>query len=279
MPTAKPRERRSTKAPRTAGQLDHRISARRHDKSLAAIMARGHGAPLFRQSGETYFGGGSIVSWQLRPSRGTAVRRRSRTHCATSTNLVFIRIMRDVVRHYMLETSGLSALVLEDSEDPRRRHPRPIGSGGLFTNRFYAKYRGKKPEEVEAILLVACVRCRDDLRRHIAGIHPTHPRALRELMRAPHGGRRSVRGEPAGSSMPTPSSSSISLDRGWHRRHPSARVVAGGPSDRPPGSGLPQHALMPAPMRASRCMGWLFRTRQECAGTSASAACWRSRPF
>ena len=37
-----------------------------------------------------------------------------------SVNLVFIRLMRDVVNHYMFLTPGSSARLLQDATDPRR---------------------------------------------------------------------------------------------------------------------------------------------------------------
>ncbi len=38
----------------------------------------------------------------------------------SSTNLVFVRLMRDVVRYYMFQLPGSSAALLADADDPRR---------------------------------------------------------------------------------------------------------------------------------------------------------------
>jgi membrane peptidoglycan carboxypeptidase len=37
-----------------------------------------------------------------------------------STNLVFVRLMRDVAKYYMFQSPGSSASLLADADDPRR---------------------------------------------------------------------------------------------------------------------------------------------------------------
>ena len=77
-----------------------------------------------------------------------------------STNLLFVRLMRDVVRYYMFQLPGSSAALLADSDDPRRAEYLARFAdreGRDFLMRFYQKYRGKNAQEAEA-LLVATLR-------------------------------------------------------------------------------------------------------------------------
>lgn len=82
-----------------------------------------------------------------------------------STNLVFVRLMRDVVRYYMFQLPGSSAALLADADDPRRAaylSRFADREGREFLARFWNKYKGKPPAEAEKLLL--------------AGMRPTPPR-------------------------------------------------------------------------------------------------------
>jgi membrane peptidoglycan carboxypeptidase len=73
-----------------------------------------------------------------------------------STNLVFVRLMRDVAKFYMFQSPGSSASLLADADDPRRAGYLARFAdkeGKEFLARFYAKYKGKPPEELDKILL------------------------------------------------------------------------------------------------------------------------------
>lgn len=73
-----------------------------------------------------------------------------------STNLVFVRLMRDVAKFYMFQTPGSSASLLADADDPRRAvylARFADKEGKEFLNRFYAKYKGKPAADLDKILL------------------------------------------------------------------------------------------------------------------------------
>ena len=73
-----------------------------------------------------------------------------------SVNLVFIRLMRDLVRHYVSGTPGSARSLLEDPADPRReRYLARFADkeGRAFLGRFHVKYSGRSPQENEALLL------------------------------------------------------------------------------------------------------------------------------
>jgi membrane peptidoglycan carboxypeptidase len=73
-----------------------------------------------------------------------------------SVNLVFVRLLRDVVHHYMFQVPGSSATLLQDADDPRRAaylSRFADREGGEFISRFMAKYRGKSAEQAQELLL------------------------------------------------------------------------------------------------------------------------------
>ena len=64
-----------------------------------------------------------------------------------SVNLVYIRLMRDIVRYHMFQIGGSSAKILRDANNPdREEYLKRFAEkeGKEFINRFYSKYKGKK---------------------------------------------------------------------------------------------------------------------------------------
>jgi len=89
-----------------------------------------------------------------------------------SVNLVFIRLMRDIVDHVLFEAPGSLARVLEDPADPRRHAYLTRFAereGNEFLRRFYRKYQSKTPEQALGLLLT--------------GLHPT-PHGLATIFRS-----------------------------------------------------------------------------------------------
>ncbi|MEW5770980.1 MAG: transglycosylase domain-containing protein [Pseudomonadota bacterium] len=73
-----------------------------------------------------------------------------------SVNLPFIRLMRDIVRHFMYRDPKGAAQILADPNDPRRDiYLKRFADqeGKAYLARFLKKYRGLKPEETAAALL------------------------------------------------------------------------------------------------------------------------------
>lgn len=84
---------------------------------LDAAMARSYST----STAEAFFTGGGLhrfVNFEAERFPGNMSVREAFRH---SVNLVFIRMMRDVVRHYTFETGGPTAELLEDINDPRRQ--------------------------------------------------------------------------------------------------------------------------------------------------------------
>ena len=73
-----------------------------------------------------------------------------------SVNLVFIRLMRDLVYYSMYRVPGATVNLLEDRGTPQREQylRRFIDQEGqVFVHRFYRKYAGKNPEDMLELLL------------------------------------------------------------------------------------------------------------------------------
>jgi membrane peptidoglycan carboxypeptidase len=119
---------------------------------LAAAMERKYSG----NPGEAFFTGGGVHIFgnfsKLDDSRILTVQQALQN----STNLVFVRLMRDVVRYYMFQLPGSSAALLADADDPRRADYLSRFAdreGRDFLARFWNKYRGKTPQEIEALLM------------------------------------------------------------------------------------------------------------------------------
>ncbi|QNA88154.1 penicillin-binding protein [Massilia sp. Dwa41.01b] len=118
---------------------------------LAAAMERKYSA----NPGEGFFTGGGLHYFgnfsKLDNSKIMTVQHALQQ----STNLVFVRMMRDVVRYYMFQLPGSSAALLADANDPRRAEylARFADSEGkTFLAKFWNKYKGKTPDEAQALL-------------------------------------------------------------------------------------------------------------------------------
>lgn len=119
---------------------------------LEAALERRYSA----STGEGFFTGGGLHHFS-NFNRDDAGRVMSvRDGLRNSVNLVFIRLMRDIVHHYMFLTPGSSAKLLQDASDPRRAaylSRFADREGQVFMRRFLAKYQGKTAQEMQALLL------------------------------------------------------------------------------------------------------------------------------
>jgi membrane peptidoglycan carboxypeptidase len=122
---------------------------RSRDKSLAAMLDAAMERKYSASPHERFFtGGGLHVFSNFKPEdngRIMSVREATRF----SVNLVYIRLMRDIVRYTMFQTPG--ANILKDMDDPQRQeYLRRFADkeSREFVGRFYQKYKGKSPAEI-----------------------------------------------------------------------------------------------------------------------------------
>ncbi|MDN4053466.1 transglycosylase domain-containing protein [Massilia sp. YIM B02763] len=126
------------------------------DRGLKPMLAAAMERKYSGNPGEAFFTGGGLHTFgnfsKLDDSRILTLQQALQN----STNLVFVRLMRDVVRYYMFQLPGSSAQLLADADDPRRAEYLSRFAdreGKDFLARFWNKYRGKTPQEVESLLM------------------------------------------------------------------------------------------------------------------------------
>lgn len=104
--------------------------------------------------GEYFFTGGGVHHFSNFDKSEDAKIMSVKSALRDSVNLVFIRLMRDMVYHHLYKPDGL-ARWLENPQDPRRMmYLRRFAEreGTLYLRRFYARYAGKSADETLALL-------------------------------------------------------------------------------------------------------------------------------
>lgn len=134
--------------------LDYLLAG--NDPSLAAILEAAMDRRYSASPGEIFFtGGGQHIFHNFNKSDNSRILS-VRDGLRNSVNLVFIRLMRDIVHYYMYNVPGSTAKILADVNNPARMDYLARFAdreGRVFLNRFYNKYRDRKPEEQLELLL------------------------------------------------------------------------------------------------------------------------------
>ncbi|MDB5775780.1 MAG: glycosyl transferase family 51 [Herbaspirillum sp.] len=136
--------------------LDYLARAKGVDRSLpamlnAALERRYSGSP-----GEWFATGGGMQRFANFEKSENFKMFSVREGLRYSVNLVFVRLMRDVVHYYMYQTPDTSARLLEDGDDPQRQAYLQYFAdreGKVFVSRFYRKYHGKSAAAAERALM------------------------------------------------------------------------------------------------------------------------------
>ena len=126
------------------------------DKSLTTMLDVALERRYSASTGEGFFTGGGLHHFDNFKREDNYKVMSVRDALRNSVNLVFIRLMRDIVHHYMFLTPGSSAKLLQDADDPRRAaylSRFADREGQVFMRRFLVKYQGKTVQEAEDLLL------------------------------------------------------------------------------------------------------------------------------
>ena len=126
------------------------------DRSLAAMLESAMQRRYSASPHEGFFTGGGLHHFENFEPEDNPRTMSVRDALTRSVNLVFIRLMRDVVHHVMASGEGESAVLLDDLSDPRRREYLARFAdkeGREFIARFYRKYAGKSAQDAEDLLL------------------------------------------------------------------------------------------------------------------------------
>ena len=122
------------------------------DAMLQAALDRRYSA----SPAERFFTGGGVHTFNNFRKEDNNRVMSVREALRNSVNLVFVRLLRDVVHHYMFQVPGSSATLLKDAEDPRRAEYLSRFAdreGREFIVRFMAKYQGKSAAQAQELLL------------------------------------------------------------------------------------------------------------------------------
>jgi membrane peptidoglycan carboxypeptidase len=126
------------------------------DKSLSATLDTAMQRSYSASPAEGFFTGGGLhhfENFEPEDNRRTMTVREALTR---SVNLVFIRLMRDIVHHVMARSEGESAALIDDAKNPQRQQYLARFAdkeGREFIARFHRKYAGKSGPEIEAQLV------------------------------------------------------------------------------------------------------------------------------
>lgn len=129
-----------------------RAKDRRLAPMLEAAMERKYSA----NPGETFFTGGGLHQFENFERSSNSQTMTVREGFKHSVNLVFIRLMRDLVRHRMFGGASNAERLLKDPADPGRRELLARFAdreGSAFLIRFYRKYQRVPAADAEALLL------------------------------------------------------------------------------------------------------------------------------
>jgi membrane peptidoglycan carboxypeptidase len=127
------------------------------DKSLAATLEAAMQRRYSAGPGESFFTGGGVHTFSNFRREDDGENPTVREALRNSINLSFIRIMRDVVHHFMYHDPEAPARLLDDDEDGSQRAEYLARfadiEGRTFMQRFYRKYKGKTPDQALDALL------------------------------------------------------------------------------------------------------------------------------
>lgn len=161
------------------------------DRTLASMLDAALERKYSASPGERFFTGGGLHVFHnfSRGDNGRFLSVREATQ--NSVNLVYIRLMRDIVRYYMFQVTGSSAKILRDAgSSDRRVYLRRFADreGRDFINRFYLKYRSKAADSsrIEEVFFSSFRHTPRRLAAAYRYIHPEASFAEFEKFMAPH---------------------------------------------------------------------------------------------
>jgi len=143
---------RDDKLTRWAIDLVRRRPDMTRAEMIEAAMQRRYDASPY----ERFFTGGGLHRFGNFDSADNRRRLSVAQAFRSSVNLVFVRMMRDVVHYFMFRDPEAAKKILDDVDDPRRDEYLErfaADEGRTYLDRFYRRYRGKSPEDVVAAAL------------------------------------------------------------------------------------------------------------------------------
>lgn len=239
-----------------------RAKDRRLTPMLEAAMERKYSA----NPGEAFFTGGGLHQFEnferSRNNESVTVREGFKH----SVNLVFIRLMRDLVRHRMFGGSSDAESLLQDPADPRRRELLARFAdreGSAFLIRFYRKYQRLPAADAEALLLRGLKPSAPRLASALFTIEPDASEARLDELLTQRLGRNAPSPRALRKLRTTYSGLSLA-DRGYVARVHPLEMWLVGYLRRHPGATLTD-VLNASASERQEVYAWLFKTRHKSA--------------
>ena len=236
-----------------------RVKDRRLAPMLEAAMERRYSA----SPAEAFFTGGGLhhfENFERSRDSGSMTVREGFKH---SVNLVFIRLMRDLVRHRMFGGESNAERLLKDPADPGRRKMLERFAdreGSAFLVRFYRKYQGKSAADAQALLLRGVRPSAPRLASVLFTVEPEASEAQLDELLTRQLGRgagsralRALRNTYTGLSL---------ADRGYVARVHPLELWLVGFLRRQPGATLTE-VLDASASERQQTYAWLFKTRHK----------------
>ena len=132
------------------------FNSQRNAPPLSAMLEAALDRRYSANPGEQFFTGGGLHTFAnfRREDNGRLLS--VREGMRNSVNLVFVRLLRDIVYHTMFQGPASSAQLLQSADDPRRAAYLmrfADQEGRQFIQRFHRKYRGMNAADMETRLL------------------------------------------------------------------------------------------------------------------------------
>ncbi len=250
----------------TRWAVDHlkSTSDRRLQTMLDAAMDRRYSA----SPGETFYTGGGEHHFENFRREDDGKSPTLREALRDSVNLVFIRLMRDVVYHHMYRQPGSAARILEDPQHPDRSvllARFADREGAQFTRNFYRKLQGKSPAQLLDALTAGLQPTPQRLAVIFRSLQPEAPLADFSRFLASELPSSTLDQDDLRALYDKHAPGAFSLpDRGYLARlHPLELWVASHLRDHPKAA-LADVLEAGKPVR-QEVYGWLFRTRAKAA--------------
>ncbi|MGN6086940.1 transglycosylase domain-containing protein [Trinickia sp.] len=147
-----------------------------NDRSLPAMLDAAVERKYSASPGETFYTGGGAQTFSNFDKSDNGRILTVREAFQHSVNLVFVRLMRDIVHYEMVQTAGPSAHWFDDPLLRRRYLDAFADQESLvYLHRFFVKYHGKGPDEALDLLVADMRKSPPKLATALRSVAPDEP--------------------------------------------------------------------------------------------------------
>ncbi len=254
----------SDRDPLAAWARQHLLRA--EDRGLGPMLEAALDRTYSASPAEAFFTGGGLHRFENFEPEHNGRSMTVREAFKHSVNLVFIRLMRDIVRHRISGDAADDVRGLDDAAASRRRELLvrfADREGSTFLERFYRKYQGKSADEAQALLLRAVQPSASKVASVLFTIDPQADDARLDALLKRQLGRAA--GSPRELRSLRDTHARLSLaDRGYVARVHPLELWLVGFLRRQPGATLSE-VLDASRGERQEVYAWLFKTRHKSA--------------